>query len=129
VRNGGDLAVILRAAALDVAPAKSDEGTKQMFVRRLTQLESVPNAVLEQGFVDAVRWLAKDDAAAQCARFALMLAASPGAACDWAEAHRIATGAGDDEASQYLNYLCSSQFIARAARFVRLRRLTATGEL
>lgn len=125
VRNGGNVVSILRAAELHVAPAKSDEDTKQMYVRRLAQLESMSDAVLEQSFVDAVRSLTKDDAAAQCARFSLILTVSPGAACDWASAHPLAPGGCGDEASQYLNYLCSSQFIARAARFVRLRRLAA----
>jgi hypothetical protein len=127
LRDGGNLGQILQATALAVAPAKDDEGTREMFVRRLALLGSIPERDLEESFVATIRWRSRDDNAAQSARFALMLTASPVAACRWAGNHALSPGASSDAITDYLGYLCSAQFIARAARYVTLLRLAVTG--
>jgi hypothetical protein len=122
VRNGDDLDSTLRAAALAVAPAKADEGTKGMLVRRLAPLASCSDESLEDAFLSVVRWLTKDEAAVSGSRFALMLAGSPRLACDWAEGSQLSQAEGGDAVTHYLAWLCTSQFIPRAARYVTLLR-------
>lgn len=127
IRNGCDIGQLLRTTALTVAPAKADVATKEAFVRRLQSLGSVSEDTLEESFVGVISWLATDDSAVQCAPFALMLASSPLAACCWADDHPLSKGSMGDTLTEYLNYLCSAQFIGRAARYVRLQRLAVIG--
>lgn len=127
VRDGANLGQILSTAALTIAPGKADEATSEMFARRLQSLRFVSEDNLEERFVGMISWLTSDNSAIQCARFALLLTSSPLGACRWADVHPLSGRGPRDALAGYLDYLCGAQFIARAARYVRLQRLALLG--
>jgi hypothetical protein len=122
VRNGGNLEALLEVSGHLIAPARADEGTRTLLPKKLAPLASTSEEATEAAFVSLVHWVTRDVRAASCARFALRLSNSALIACEWAKGHRPEGHIDGDEVTYFLNYLVSSQFIARAARYVVLLR-------